>query len=160
MTDLALDPRSEPAEASRAVLWSRWMDLWNGDREIGRRILAPELTLHLPEVGMPPAASIRTPEDFVNWIALFRGSFREDARIRTTLGPFSCGDYLMARWEYRGVWTGGRPATATAPPGTGITLRGADIVRLDAQGRIAEYWLSDDLLDMYAQLGAETPRKG
>jgi hypothetical protein len=158
---LDLDVRPEPDRSVRIALWLRWMDLWNGDRTAAEEILAPELVLHLPKVGMPPAESIRTPRQFAKWVALFRESYGPAGRIRTTLGPFVSDDgHLIGRWEFRGAWTGHRPAGAKAEPGTEIVLRGADILRLDASGRIAEYWLSDDLLDVYAAIGAEIPWQG
>ncbi|MFJ8313158.1 MULTISPECIES: ester cyclase [unclassified Streptomyces] len=174
MTDVRLDTRLNPnpnptptpeqrqwlAAQDHLALWQRWMDMWNGDRAAADDILAPSLRVHLPEVGMPPADSIRTPRQFTDWIALFRGSYRGDARIATTLGPFAADGHLIGRWIFRGVWEGGRPQGASAPPGTPITLRGADILRVDESGRIAEYWLSDDLLDVYSQLGADIPAGG
>ena len=74
--------------------------------------------------------------------------------------PVSDDGHVIARWEFRGAWTGHRPAGARAEPGVEVVLRGADILRLDESGRIAEYWLSDDLLDVYAAIGAELPWTG
>ena len=141
---------------STRTVWDQWMELWNGDWSRAEAIVADEITLHLPQYGMPPAASIRTREQLVAWIAAFRSSYL-DGHIQTDLGPFTDGDHVICRWIFRGDWQSGRPAGVTAPAGTPVTLRGADILRLDADGRIAEYWLSDDLLDLYVQLGAPLP---
>ncbi|MFE7168809.1 ester cyclase [Streptomyces sp. NPDC057616] len=147
-----------PAEGLRpqTVLWEKWMELWNGNRDRAEEILADELTLHIPQYGMPDPAALRTPRQFTGWIDAFRSSFT-DARIRTALGPFVDGDHVIARWIFEGTWQSGRPAGATAAPGTPVTLRGADVLRLDERGRIAEYWLSDDLMDVYVRLGAPLP---
>jgi predicted ester cyclase len=60
----------------------------------------------------------------------------------------------VGRWLFEGAWRGGRPPGATAAPGTRVRFHGHDILRVEG-GHIAEYWLCDDLLDVYAQLGAQ-----
>ncbi|THA29724.1 MULTISPECIES: ester cyclase [Streptomyces] len=153
MPSTATTPRQHDRHTE---LWDKWMELWNGRRERADEILAPGFVLHLPQYGMPDPATLRTSEQFVAWIDAFRSSY-ENARIRTDLGPFADGDHVIGRWIFQGSWQHGRPAGVTAAPGTPVTLRGADILRLDDTGRIAEYWLSDDLLDVYVGLGAPLP---
>jgi hypothetical protein len=147
---------ADGGERPHAVLWEKWMRLWNGEYALADGIVADRVVLHLPRYGMPDPGSIRTREQLVSWIDLFRSSY-EGGRIRTDLGPFADGDHVISRWIFNGGWVSGRPAGVTASSGTPITLRGADILRLDPDGRIAEYWLSDDLLDVYVQLGAPLP---
>ncbi|MGI5337083.1 ester cyclase [Streptomyces sp. CA-181903] len=141
---------------SHTVLWGKWMDLWNGQWERADEILARDLVVHLPRYGMPAPDAISTPERFVAWIEAFRSSYA-NAHIQTALGPFADAAHVIGRWVFRGNWQPGRPPGATAAPGTPVTLRGADILRLDDSGRIAEYWLSDDLMDVYVDLGAPLP---
>jgi hypothetical protein len=130
----------------------RWLGMWNGDLELAREIIAPRLTIHLPQVGMPPESAVHDPDSMAGWIGLFRSSY-STARFDCELGPFVDGDHLISRFRFTGVWTGGRPAIATAAPGTAVNFAGVDILRLE-QGRVAEYWLTDDQLDLYGQLGA------
>jgi hypothetical protein len=56
----------------QAVLWEKWMVLWNGTWDRAQEILADELTLHIPQYRMPDPAGLRTPRQFVGWIEAFR----------------------------------------------------------------------------------------
>ncbi len=138
---------------SHRQLWDAWSQLWNGDYAIADDIVSRTLRVHLPQHGMPDPRTLRDGPQVAAWIATFRSSYADDASITGELGPFILGDYAIGRWVFRGTWQGGRPATATAPAGTEVTFRGVDILRFE-DGRIAEYWLSDAQLDVYAQLGA------
>lgn len=133
-------------------LWDAWSRLWNGDFAIADTILSRTMRVNIPQHGMPDPGTLHDGPSVASWIAAFRSSFDEDARITGELGPFIVGDYAIGRWVFEGTWQGGRPAAATAPAGTRVTFRGVDILRFE-DGRIAEYWLSDDQLDLYAQLG-------
>ncbi|MFF8234603.1 ester cyclase [Streptomyces caelestis] len=133
-------------------LWDAWSRLWNGDFAIADTILSRTMRVNLPRYGMPDPGTLSDGPSVASWIAAFRSSFDDDARITGELGPFIVGDYAIGRWVFEGTWQGGRPAAATAPAGTRVTFRGVDILRFE-DGRIAEYWLSDDQLDLYAQLG-------
>lgn len=134
------------------VLVDRWLAMWNGDLAMAQHIIAPSVRVHLPAFGMPPEEGIDNPDRLASWIALFRSSF-SSAGFRCELGPFTDGDHVISRFRFTGIWAGGRPAMATAPPGTAVDFAGVDTLRIE-QGRIAEYWLTDDQLDLYAQLGA------
>ncbi|EFL35368.1 predicted protein [Streptomyces viridochromogenes DSM 40736] len=133
-------------------LWDAWSRLWNGDFAIADTILSRTMRVNIPQHGMPDPATLHDGPSVASWIAAFRSSFDDDARITGELGPFIVGDYAIGRWVFEGTWQGGRPAAATAPAGTRVAFRGVDILRFE-DGRIAEYWLSDDQLDLYAQLG-------
>jgi len=50
-----------------------------------------------------------------------------------------------------GTYAGGIPGSI-APAGTRIRFHGTDLWRV-VDGRIREYWLSDDLLDLLQQVG-------
>ncbi|AZQ38773.1 hypothetical protein EJ357_39435 [Streptomyces cyaneochromogenes] len=134
-------------------LWDAWSQLWNGDYALADDILSRTIRVNIPQHGMPDAETLCDGPRVASWIAAFRSSFDDDAGITGELGPFIVGDYAIGRWVFRGTWQGGRPATATVAPGTEVEFRGVDILRFE-DGRIAEYWLSDDQLDLYAQLGA------
>lgn len=138
---------------SHQELWDAWNRLWNGDYAIADDYVSRTMRVNIPEFGMPDPATLSDGPQIAAWIAAFRSSYDDDAAITGELGPFFVGDYAIGRWVFRGTWTGGRPATATVAPGTEVTFRGVDILRFE-DGRIAEYWLTDDQLDLYAQLGA------
>lgn len=140
------------------TIWEFWTGLWNGTGGSDpAEFITDNVTVHLPVFGMPPSASLTTRDDVTRWIEGFRSCYRPGARFAAELGPWLVGDeYVVARWRFTGTWQGGVPATATAPPGTGVSICGVDILRLENR-RIAEYWLSDDQLDLYGQLGATIP---
>jgi hypothetical protein len=145
------------------ALWERWIDLWNGDFAAAADLVAEELTVHLPQHGMPDPASIGDSGALASWIVSFRSTFR-DAEFTTELGPFSLDDggsrYVAGRWRCTARWDrGARPLGARAASDTGVAYAGTDFLRIDRDGRIAEYWLSDDLLDVYATLGVTVPER-
>ena len=67
-------------------------------------------------------------------------------------GPLHDGDFLIGRWRADGHYAGGFPG-ATAAEGTPIAFTGTDILRRH-DGRLVEYWLNGDTLDLLRQLGA------
>jgi SnoaL-like polyketide cyclase len=133
-------------------LFTQWLAMWNGDLAVAHEIIAPSLRVHLPVVGMPPPEKINDPTTMADWIAMFRSSY-STGTFACELGPFAVGDFIIARFRFTGTWLGGRPALATADAGAEVNFAGADFLRLE-DGRIAEYWLTDDQLDLYAQVGA------
>lgn len=136
-----------------AAAWlDTWYRMWNGRTDLAYELIADELTVHLPRFGMPPEHTVHDPRTMRRWIELFRSSYRS-ARFTCELGPFTVGELILARFRLEGIWEGGRPTTATALPGTSVSFAGMDIVRFE-HGRVREYWLTDDQLDLYAQLGA------
>ncbi|MFJ8313163.1 MULTISPECIES: hypothetical protein [unclassified Streptomyces] len=145
-----------------AEVWDRWIDLWNGDFTAAADLIGEELHTRLPTAGMPDGATIRDGAALASWIVSFRTTFRE-ARFTTVLGPFAVRDadggrYLTGRWCCEAKWDGGaRPPGVRAEPGAPVRYSGTDVLRLDDEGRIDGYWLSDDLLDVYAQLRVQLP---
>ena len=142
---------------TRTRLWYRWMELWNGDYTAAEEIIAPKLTCHLAAFGSftrkeADSASVNTPQAVVHVIKGFRAPFR-DARLVTELGPFFTDDLVIGRFVFTGSWQGPVPAGATAPAGTQVDFAGVDFLRLE-DGRIVEYWLADNLIDLYGRLGA------
>ncbi|MDQ6669429.1 MAG: ester cyclase [Chloroflexota bacterium] len=66
------------------------------------------------------------------------------------VAPLFQGDMIAGRWVTTGTYAGGLPG-ARAEPGTRVSFAGADFLRVQ-DGKIVEYWLSSDILDMMAQL--------
>ncbi|MEU0965920.1 nuclear transport factor 2 family protein [Streptomyces sp. NPDC005917] len=153
-TSLAGSPSTDVGQE----IWESWTGLWNGTGgQDPAEFIADNVTVHLPTFGMPPSASLTTRDDVTRWIAGFRSCYRPGARFAAELGPWLVGGQLVvARWRFTGTWQGGVPATATAAAGTEVSICGVDILRLENR-RIAEYWLTDDQLDLYGQLGATIP---
>ncbi|MET8080852.1 nuclear transport factor 2 family protein [Streptomyces sp. NPDC005303] len=153
-TSLADNPSTDVGQE----IWDSWTGLWNGTGgQDPAEFIADDVTVHLPTFGMPPSESLTTRDDVTRWIEGFRSCYRPGARFAAELGPWLVADELVvARWRFTGTWQGGVPATATAAAGTEVSICGVDILRLENR-RIAEYWLTDDQLDLYGQLGATIP---
>jgi predicted ester cyclase len=138
------------ATASTAELWRQWADLWNGKAGTGE-LVAPEFTIHAALVDGSASSALRGPEGLAAMIAQIRAAF-PDLTFTTEVGPLRDGEFLIGRWRADGHYAGGFPG-ATAAAGTAIAFTGTDILRLSG-GRLAEYWLNGDTLDLLRQLGA------
>ena len=137
-------------------LWGRWLALWNGDLSVADELIAPEFVAHFAPVGASPT-EVRGPEGLKAWIGGVLAAFT-DHRFATTVGPLADGDLLAGRWLFRATYQGGIPGAAPDAAGTQVEYAGIDIVRVDAR-RIAEYWLSADILVMLQQIGVIPVRK-
>lgn len=127
-------------------VWDNWLNIWNGKPKNSEHIVADNLTVHIPKFGMPPSDSIRTRNDFISWVAGFRKRFNQSALFEIEIGPFINKDTTASRWRF----------TGKSPDRNGVwrevTMCGVDILRINECGQICEYWLSDDLADIYADL--------
>src|SRR5262249_30386857 len=87
-------------KAGRVI--DRWLTMWNGDLALAWEIIAPELTIHLPQVGMPPESTVHDPQSMAGWIGLFRSSY-STATFTCELGPFVDGEHLISRFRFTGT---------------------------------------------------------
>ncbi|MFL5798257.1 MAG: ester cyclase [Actinomycetota bacterium] len=137
------------AEHDMSSLWDRWIELWNGDLELGEAIVHPEFELHrIPPPHIPDAPNGRTY--LLTWVRETR-SFFDDLRFTVVVGPVVDGEMVAGRWVAEGGYQGGIPGS-TAPVGTRVRFHGNDIWRAE-NGQVREYWLSDDLFDLAMQIG-------
>ena len=131
------------------ALWDRWISLWNGDLALADDIIHAEFVLHRSPPPQLPEG--RTGRDaLVAWIEQTRSLF-PDLHFTVEVGPVVEGGTVAGHWIAEGTYQGGVPGS-TAPAGTRIRFGGTDMWRSE-DGRVREYWLSDDLLDLLQQLG-------
>jgi predicted ester cyclase len=140
------------AAKNTADLWQQWADLWNG-KAGAAELAAPEFTVHAALIDGSPSSALRGPEGLAAMIGQIRAAF-PDLSFTTEVGPLRDGDFLIGRWRADGHYAGGFP-DATAAAGTAVAFTGTDILRL-SDGRLVEYWLNGDTLDLLRQLGAIT----
>jgi predicted ester cyclase len=138
------------ATKNTAELWAQWVDLWNG-KAAAPQLAAPEFTIHAALIDGSPSSALRGPEGLAAMIGQIRAAF-PDLTFTTEVGPLRDGDFLIGRWRADGRYAGGFPG-ATAAAGTPIAFTGTDILR-QRDGRLVEYWLNGDTLDLLRQLGA------
>ena len=139
-----------PLDTYGAVLYSRWLELWNGDLTIAEDLITADCEVHQAPLGADKTQRRRGPKGIKQLVEQGRAPFSE-ITFAVEVEPFGDGEHLAARWVATGVYGGGLPG-ATAKAGTKVTFRGNDIMRLEA-GRIAEYWVSSDGAHLMAQLG-------
>ena len=139
---------SEQGQSSRD-LWSRWVALWNGDLDQAKSIISPTFRMHMtPLPGTDPSKE-GGPGGLAEWIGSLHAVF-DPLSFEEQVGPLIDGDMLAGRWVATGILVGPFPG-AKAPIGTSIRFAGADFLRVK-DGKIVEYWLSADVLDLLGQL--------
>jgi len=123
----------------------------NGDLSLADDIVAPDCVVHDPGVPANTSDAADGIERIKATVKQARAPF-ERLIVSLDVGPIEDGGKVATRWTARGSYAGGLPGTQAAP-GTMVEFSGVDLLRL-ADGKVAEYWLSTDALQMMQQLGA------
>ncbi|MFD9698036.1 ester cyclase [Lentzea sp. NPDC059081] len=113
-----------------------WLDFWNGDLELARKIVHEDFGWHVAPLTGGPQQHREGRDAFVEWV---RGSrtMLPGLRFSVDLGPIVQEPFHVLRW------------LVEAGP---VSFHGTDILRT-ADGKIAEYWLHEDGLWAAQQLG-------
>lgn len=126
-------------------LYEQWLyALWtSGDPALAEALVSADFVGHWPERDVHGPSGVA---------AAIQRSMALFSQVTTSIevGPIVSGDLVAARWSFRGAYRGGMPGV-TVPVGTWVTLRGADVLRVDG-GRFVEYWVSSDTEQLMAQL--------
>jgi predicted ester cyclase len=143
-------PAGTASQNDLAAIWEQWIAMWNGDLAMADLLMAPDYVLHMSPVGGKDLSVYAGPKGMADWIAQLHQAidpFVFDVQVQPLFG----NNMIAGRWLARGSYKGGFPG-AKAAPGTPITFAGADFLRVE-NGKIAEYWLSSDQLELVKQLG-------
>ncbi len=132
-------------------LWEPWAELWNGNLSLADALVAPNFVAHFAPAGASPS-EVRGPDGLKQWIAGWLAAFT-DYRFTMVVGPLADADKVAGRWLFRGTYQGGIPGSSPAAVGKRVEFAGIDIFRVE-EGKIAEYWLCADILQMLQQVGA------
>ena len=135
---------------SNHELWQSWIALWNGDLSIADRIIAPNFVAHFAPMGNSPG-EVHGPDGMKQWIGTLVAAF-PGYSFTTTVGPLVDQDHVAGRWLFRAVYQGGMPGASPEAVGKRVEYAGMDIVRVEG-GKIAEYWLCADILQLLQQVG-------
>ncbi len=138
------------ADEQTKALWQPWLELWNGDLALADEIIALNFVAHFAPIGNSPG-EVRGPEGLKGWIGGTLAAFT-DYSFATTVGPLADGDIVAGRWVFRGTYQGGSPGSSPSAVGQPVEYEGADVFRVE-EGKIAEYWLSADVLQLLQQIG-------
>ncbi len=132
------------------ALWQSWSELWNGNFSVADEIIAPSFVAHFAPIGNSPG-EVHGPDGLKQWIGSIVGAFA-DYSFTTTVGPLSDDDKVAGRWLFRATYQGGMPGASPNVVGKHVEYAGIDLFRVEA-GKIAEYWLCADTLQLLQQVG-------
>jgi steroid delta-isomerase-like uncharacterized protein len=134
---------------NKALVRRLFDEVWNtGNVALVDDLLAPDFVDHAAQMG----GGDPTRDGFKTQVRLFRTAFPDGrSQIEDLIAE---DDRVVARWTdggtQRGEWMG------VPPTGKRVTMSGIDVYRIE-QGRIAEFWCSEDELGLLRQLGALQP---
>ena len=94
---------------------------------------------------------MRGPAGLKQWIGGATAAFT-DYSFTTSVGPLSDEDKVAGQWIFRATYRGGMPGASPTAVGKGVEYAGIDIFRVE-DGKIAEYWLCADTLQLLQQIG-------
>ena len=146
----AMSTAQSPAVTDLAVIWEKWIAMWNGDLAMAEEIMAPDYKLHMSPLGGEDLSIYAGPRGMAGWIGQLHvaiSPFVFEVQVQPLFGD----DMIAGRWLATGTYKGGFPG-AKAGPGTAVQFAGADFRRIQ-NGKVAEYWLSSDQIDLMKQLG-------
>lgn len=131
-------------------LYELWIQAWNEDISILDQITDPGCRVHQARFDGKSSDTLKGVESLGQIIS--EGSkYFSDIEMSLEVGPIIEGDYLSARWNFRGSYQGGMQE-AQIKVGQTISFGGIDIFRID-DGKIKEYWVSSDGVYLMQQLG-------
>ncbi|MFI6493190.1 ester cyclase [Streptomyces sp. NPDC050564] len=134
-----------------AALAEPWKELWNNDLSLTEKIIAPDFVAHAAPITGSGADEIRGREALNQWISGIH-SLLSDLTFGIQVGPIATDEYLVVRWQARGIYRGGFPGAPQEAIGSEVAFTGTDTLRVEG-GRLAEYWANADSLLLVQQLG-------
>ena len=132
-----------------SAIWDKWIAMWNGDLAMADLIMAADYKLHMSPLGGEDLSVYAGPKGMADWIGQLHTAF-DPFVFEVQLQPLFGDGMIAGRWLASGIYRGGFPGSL-AEPGTEVKFAGADFLRIE-DGKIAEYWLSSDQLDLLKQL--------
>ncbi|WP_127753225.1 ester cyclase [Devosia sp. 1566] len=140
---------AQSGESELVAIWDKWIAMWNGDLAMAEQIMAEDYKLNMYPIGGGDLSVYAGAAGMAGWIGQLHAAIKPlvfDVQV-----PPLFGDGMIAgRWLASGVYQGGFPG-AQAEPGTAVRFAGADFLRIE-NGKVAEYWLSSDQLELMTQL--------
>lgn len=138
------------ASQTNKDLWQSWSELWNGNLSLADEIVAPNFVAHFAPIGNSPG-EVRGPDGLKQWIVVTEAAFT-DFSLTTSVGPVADDGYVAGRWQMRATYSGGIPGASPAAVGKVVEYAGMDLLRIEG-GKLVEYWLCADTLDLLRQIG-------
>lgn len=141
---------AQPADDSELMaIWDKWIAMWNGDLTIAEEIMAPNYKLHMYPIGGGDLSVYAGAAGMAGWIGQLHAAI-DPFVFEVQVQPLFGHGMIAGRWLASGTYKGGFPG-AKAEPGTPVKFAGVDFLRIE-NGKVAEYWLSSDQLELMTQL--------
>lgn len=117
----------------------------SGDVAIGKEVISPNATFHVP-FGGPPLQGL---DGYLQILGMMRSAFPDiQWTIKETIAE---GDKIVCRFETRGTHNG--PFMGVAPTGKSICMTALNIYRFE-NGQIVEELGQPDIFGLMVQIGA------
>jgi steroid delta-isomerase-like uncharacterized protein len=132
-------------DRNKALLRRFYEELWNqGNLEAIPELISEDFVDHHALPGAPPSR-----ERLAALVTTWRTAFPD---MRESVEDLIAeGDKVVGRFTMRGTHDGA--FMGVPPTSRSVTMSGIDIVRV-ADGKIAEFWYGEHLLELMQQLGA------
>ena len=145
----AMSQAQANVEGELSAIWDKWIAMWNGDLAMADLIIAADYKLHMSPLDGGDLSVYAGPKGMAGWIGQLHTAINPLV-FEVQVEPLFGDGMIAGRWLANGIYRGGFPG-ALAEPGTEVKFVGADFLRIE-DGRIDEYWLSSDQLDLLKQL--------
>jgi predicted ester cyclase len=140
-----------PNEANEALVRRWYEEFWcQGNADAADELVDPDFIDHQALPGAQ--AGIAGLKEFVR---AWRRGFPDMAETIELL--ISDGDMVVGRFRLSGTHRG--DFFGLAPSGRRVDVTGIDILRI-RDGKIVEFWYSEDTLGLFRQLGVTPPEEG
>ncbi len=132
-------------EENKALVRRVIEEIWcKGNLAAIDELIAPNFVFHDPNF------QLQGRDSFSHMVSATRTAFPD---LHTTVDDqIAEGDKVVTRFTQHGVHAGEFVWFGLAPTGQQVTITGIEVVRIEA-GKIADRWLSLDLLGMLQQMG-------
>ncbi len=131
-------------------IYKLWVKAWDEDVSILEEITDPDCVVHQARMDGKSSEDQKGAEALKRIINEGCAYF-DDVKMTVEVEPIVEEHYVSARWQFSGTFNGGMPG-ATAKKGTKVRFNGIDIM-LITEGKIKDYWVSSDVVDLMVQLG-------
>jgi predicted ester cyclase len=139
------------SNAANAALAGPWKDLWNGDLDVSKQIIAADFVAHAAPLTGTGTSEMHGRDALNGWVTGIHAVVH-DLTFAIEVGPITDDEHLIVRWRAQGTYGGGFPGAPTEATGRHVSFTGTDILRI-ADGKLAEYWANTDSLQFFQQLG-------
>ena len=135
-----------PAEVNKETVRNGIEEIWNKKNiEHEYEIGDPDVVIHAPHTNEP----IHGSDGFIDLIKTIQAAF-PDYRI-TIHNMVAEGEWVVARFQWTGTHLG--PLMDLPPTGKTVTMEEVNVYRMTPEGKVAELWAHQNMMEMMRQLG-------